>query len=74
MRGRAWMELRQRVMDRDRWLCQNCGAPGHHVDHIIPVSKGGGDTMDNLRALCAACNLSKGAGPSVPAPLRRPGW
>jgi 5-methylcytosine-specific restriction endonuclease McrA len=68
------MELRQRVMDRDRWVCQVCGAPAHHVDHKEPVSKGGADTMDNLRALCAPCNLAKGAKTSVPAPLRRPGW
>ncbi len=58
--------LRYEVMKRDGFQCQLCGrtrADGVilHVDHIIPVSKGGKSTMDNLRTLCADCNLGKGA-------------
>lgn len=30
-----------------------------HADHIIPVSQGGTDEMDNLQTLCEKCNLAK---------------
>lgn len=33
---------------------------GLHIDHVIPISKGGSDTLDNVRPSHAKCNLSKG--------------
>lgn len=56
--------LRYDVLKRDGFRCRLCGrsvAEGVvlHVDHIIPVSKGGKSTLDNLQTLCADCNLGK---------------
>lgn len=34
-------------------------------DHIIPLSKGGGDTVDNLTIACKRCNGRKGASHSL---------
>lgn len=44
--------------------CAGCGAPldaGFHADHVRPFSRGGRTVTDNGQALCAACNLRKGA-------------
>ena len=57
---RAWRNTRQRILGRDGYRCQQCGAPAEHVDHITPLAAGGTDDASNLRALCANCNLSKG--------------
>lgn len=56
--------LRLNVLERDNYRCQFCGATVEdgvklHIDHIIPVSKGGTDDMDNLQVLCHKCNLAK---------------
>jgi hypothetical protein len=51
------------VFDRDKFTCQYCGRCPPEVqlviDHIIPVSKGGGNEPENLRTSCAACNAGK---------------
>ena len=59
-------KMRYEVLKRDNFRCVICGrtaAEGAklHVDHIIPVSKGGRTVMNNLRTLCETCNLGKGA-------------
>ena len=56
--------LRHEVFKRDNYTCRECGAKKSdgatlHVDHIIPVSKGGNDELDNLQTLCSDCNLNK---------------
>jgi 5-methylcytosine-specific restriction endonuclease McrA len=44
-----------------RWgnLCCYCDAPAEHLDHVIPLSKGGADRAHNLVPACAGCNLTK---------------
>ena len=60
------LRLRFMVMKRDNFKCCMCGrspatTPGLelHIDHIIPWSKGGETTFDNLQTLCSDCNLGK---------------
>lgn len=59
---RAWRALREAVLDRDGHACQapGCGALATHVDHIVPVARGGSSWPGNLRALCSPC-LRKGS-------------
>lgn len=45
--------------------CVRCGRGKEdgvklHVDHIVPVSRGGKSVMDNLQTLCEDCNYGKG--------------
>lgn len=61
-------QLRNSIKERDRHTCMQCdisvAAEPHlllEVDHIIPVSKGGLSTPDNLQTLCWRCNRTKGA-------------
>ena len=55
---------RRTVLARDNYTCQYCGVqPGKTqltIDHVIPRSKGGGMTWDNVVAACAPCNRRKG--------------
>lgn len=64
-RNRMSNSLRYQVLKRDNSRCTRCGATAQthgvslHVDHIVPVSKGGKTEMNNLQTLCATCNLGK---------------
>ena len=57
--------LRYDILKRDNFKCVICGRTPKrdgitlHVDHIIPVSKGGKTEPENLRTLCSICNLGK---------------
>ena len=48
------------VFLRDKFMCQYCGR-GEDLtfDHLIPRSKGGQTTWDNVVAACSPCNLRK---------------
>ena len=48
------------VWNRDSGSCVYCGSSEKlHIDHIIPFSKGGDDSLENLQILCQRCNLEK---------------
>ena len=55
-------ELRQQVRERADYLCEYChsseeaSAARFEIDHILPRSKGGSDTLDNLALACQRCN------------------
>lgn len=50
------------IYKRDRGICHLCGKTPekYHFDHVIPISKGGPHTAENIKVACAFCNLSKG--------------
>ncbi|MEM6481637.1 MAG: HNH endonuclease [Pseudomonadota bacterium] len=65
---------------RDGFSCQYCGATGDLTfDHVVPRSRGGTTTWENVVAACGRCNLKKGArslrqsGLSLRRPPRAPG-
>src|SRR6202161_3356453 len=52
---------RRAVFARDDWTCQYCGSRSNlTVDHVVPRSKGGPSSWDNIVASCAPCNRRKG--------------
>ena len=69
--GRPNWLTRRRILNRDNWTCYLDGEPiprdlawphprSASVDHVIPVSAGGSDADENLRATHWGCNEAKG--------------
>lgn len=75
---------RRNLMIRDQYQCQYCGRRPNprdlNVDHIIPRSRGGLDSWENLVVSCRVCNLRKGrrtpgeAGMSLLSTPHHPRW
>lgn len=59
--SREWKEIRARIFLRDDFTCSYCGARGGRLecDHIVPVSRGGATTEENLTTACFPCNRAK---------------
>jgi hypothetical protein len=54
-------ETRNAVWIRDGGQCVDCGSGDYiEFDHIIPVAKGGSNTVNNIQLLCRRCNGAKG--------------
>jgi 5-methylcytosine-specific restriction endonuclease McrA len=53
---------RRNIFHRDGHSCQYCGCTGDDLtlDHVIPRSRGGGDTWENIVTACVRCNVKKG--------------
>lgn len=64
--------LARAVRRRDSGACRYCQHTKgpKHLDHVVPHSRGGPDSFDNLVVACAKCNLRKGAATWEPTPLR----
>lgn len=55
-------DIRAQVFERDGHVCLRCGSDDRHrlrADHIVPESKGGPATLENLQTLCMSCNTWK---------------
>jgi hypothetical protein len=63
-RGGIPPEIRRAVINRDGHVCGICGSAVEptdvHLDHVIPYSRGGPTTAENLRVTHSKCNLQRG--------------
>lgn len=51
---------RWEVWERDDFRCRACGVRRFlTIDHVVPLSRGGTNDIDNLQTLCKPCNSSK---------------
>lgn len=51
---------RRAVFGRDAHTCQYCGSPAESIDHVLPRSRGGEHSWENVVACCRSCNIRKG--------------
>lgn len=62
--GTVTLEYEAFLFDEQNGKCAYCGCDlnesGKHLDHIIPISRGGLHTAHNVHWTCPTCNLSKG--------------
>lgn len=58
--GKTTALSRRGVLRRDEHRCVYCGAHAGTVDHVLPRSRGGANTWQNLVACCRPCNNRKG--------------
>lgn len=74
---------RRAVFARDASTCQYCTRPAENLDHVVPRSRGGPHTWENVVAACRRCNTAKGNRTPLEAGLelsrrptapRRHGW
>ena len=75
---------RRNIFLRDSFTCQYCGGRPQvrdlNLDHVLPKSRGGKSTWDNLVTSCRGCNLKKGfklpdeCGMLLRTRPSRPGW
>ena len=62
---------RRNIMKRDNHTCQYCGRKSDlTLDHVMPRSRDGNDTWENLVTACNTCNVKKGS--LTPAEAKMP--
>ncbi|MBX3313635.1 MAG: HNH endonuclease [Actinobacteria bacterium] len=59
VRNREVPISRRGVFARDEHRCQYCGDRAETLDHVVPRSRGGTHTWDNVVAACRPCNVRK---------------
>jgi len=77
-KGKAWDDLRLKVLNRDGWTCSYCGkhleGKDAQADHVIPRHNNGPDEEWNLVAACGSCNGSKSDRVLVRMPYVNKDW
>jgi 5-methylcytosine-specific restriction endonuclease McrA len=61
---------RRAIFARDDHRCQYCGGTADSIDHVMPRSRGGQHTWENVAAACRPCNLRKRDRTPVEADMR----
>lgn len=53
---------RRNILHRDSYTCQYCGYTGDELtlDHVVPRSRKGGESWENMVTACVRCNVKKG--------------
>jgi 5-methylcytosine-specific restriction endonuclease McrA len=53
---------RRNILNRDDHTCQYCGFNGDELtlDHVMPKSRGGPESWENIVSACVKCNVKKG--------------
>lgn len=65
LKNRGIRKTKFTILNRDHFTCYYCGRTSFsdgmklHVDHIVPLKKGGKDIAGNLVTSCAECNIQK---------------
>lgn len=62
--GSVTQEFCNQLLEAQHYKCAYCGCDltdkNRNIDHIIPLSRGGTHTADNIHFVCVDCNMSKG--------------
>jgi 5-methylcytosine-specific restriction endonuclease McrA len=70
--------LRFRLLVAQQHRCALCLGPmgfyDSHVDHVVPLARGGEDVESNLQLVHGYCNLRKGRGPEPTPDQERMPW
>lgn len=59
LKSNSEIATKRAILSRDEYTCAYCEKKADTVDHIIPQSRGGGNTWTNLVAACKPCNNKK---------------
>jgi len=77
-RRRYSPDLRLRLLIAQQHRCSLCLGPmgyyDSHVDHVVPLSRGGLDVESNMQLVHSNCNLRKGRGPEPSPDQERMPW
>lgn len=61
LRGSQILSMLEQQKHRCWWCGKKIKGNDYHVDHVIPIARGGTNDIGNLRIACPSCNLKKGA-------------